>query len=187
MFTYFILSVKQKIPFCCFDGMKQLNKNNSVAINFHSGIYTLKTEHMLPVSLEKAWDYFSNPENLSTITPAEMNFRITSGIPGKMFAGQIISYTVNVLPFIKSNWVTEITQVKNLSYFIDEQRFGPYRMWHHEHHFTESEKGIRMTDKVTYKIPFGIFGRLAHFLFIRKKLAHIFDYRAAMLDKLFAK
>lgn len=159
--------------------------NNTIYFSQHSGVYTLQVEQFVPISLEKAWKFFSNPGNLATITPAAMNFTITSGKPIKMFAGQIITYNVNVVPFIKSNWVTEITQVKDLAYFIDEQRFGPYRMWHHEHHFEPYRNGVMMRDKVTYKIPFGIFGKIAHVIFMKSKLTDIFTFRVKKLQELF--
>jgi ligand-binding SRPBCC domain-containing protein len=159
--------------------------NNNIDIRYHSGIYTLKTQQILPISLEKAWDFFSNPGNLAKITPAKMGFFITSGTPERMFAGQIITYKIGILPSIKSNWVTEITQVCEKAFFIDEQRFGPYRMWHHEHHFTPVDNGVLMTDRVTFKIPFGIFGRLAYLVFIKRKLNQIFSFRAQMLNDFF--
>lgn len=158
---------------------------NKVHISGYSGIYSLDVQQYIPLPLMEAWDFFSSPENLSIITPAEMNFKITSGKPKKMFSGQIISYKVNALPFVKSNWVTEITQVKERKYFIDEQRFGPYKMWHHEHHFEEWGNGVMMTDKVSYKIPFGILGRFAHILFIKQKLTAIFLFRISKLNELF--
>ncbi len=157
--------------------------SQNIEIFAHSGIYTLFSEQTLDISLEKAWNFFSSPKNLAKITPGDMGFKITSGEPGKMFPGQIISYKIKILPFGSSNWVTEITQVEDLSYFIDEQRFGPYKMWHHEHHFSETEKGTKMTDKISYKIPFGFVGRWAHSLFIKKKLVHIFSYRSKILEE----
>ena len=98
----------------------------SLSIKSHSNIFTLKSEVTLPMSTSKAWDFFSSPNNLSKITPAEMNFLITSGPPKKAYAGQIISYKVNVLKYFRLNWVTEITQVEFEQYLIDEQRIGPY-------------------------------------------------------------
>ena len=151
----------------------------------HSGVYTLSTEQILNMSLKEAWDFFSSPENLAKITPEEMGFDITSAEPERMFAGQIITYKIKIFPFIKSNWVTEITQVENNSYFIDEQRLGPYKMWHHEHHFFKTQKGTKMVDRVTYRIPFGVIGRWAHSLFIKKKLNYIFNYRAKVLEEKF--
>jgi len=174
---------KQTNP-CYSDKIETMN-NNKIKINYHSGVYTLKTSLNLPIQIDNAWDFFSNPGNLAKITPSEMGFQITSGEPGKMFAGQIITYKIGILPGIKSNWVTEITQVKENAYFIDEQRFGPYKMWHHEHHFNPVDGGIAMTDRVTFKIPFGIFGRLAYHLFIRRKLVQIFTFRTLILSNYF--
>ena len=163
----------------------KIMNNNNIDISYHSGVYTLKTQQILPISLEKAWEFFSSPGNLANITPEEMGFIITSGTPEQMFAGQIITYKIGILPGINSNWVTEITQVKEKAFFIDEQRFGPYKMWHHEHHFKETEDGVLMTDRVTFKIPLGIFGRLAYFLFIKRKLNQIFCFRAKTLSDFF--
>jgi ligand-binding SRPBCC domain-containing protein len=159
--------------------------NNNIDIRHHSRVYTLKTHQKLAISLEKAWDFFSNPGNLAKITPKEMGFIITSGTPEQMFAGQIITYKIGIFPGIKSNWVTEITQVKEKAFFIDEQRFGPYKMWHHEHHFKKTEDGVLMTDRVTFKIPFGIFGRLAYLIFTKGKLYQIFSFRSQMLSDFF--
>jgi len=167
--------------------MKKQNSSENINIRYHSGMYTLSVKQQLAVSMDEAWEFFSSPENLSKITPSEMKFEITSGKPEKMFAGQIISYRIGILPMIKSHWVTEITQVKNKKYFIDEQRFGPYKMWHHEHHFKENQSGILMVDKVSYKIPFGFLGRIAHFLFIHSQLQKIFSYRIQILNEIFAR
>lgn len=152
----------------------------------HSGIYTLSTEQILNVPLEKAWDFFSAPENLQKITPSHMGFQITSEVDKKAYAGQIITYKVGILPRVKSNWVTEITQVKEQQFFIDEQRFGPYAMWHHEHWFEELPEGkTLMKDKISYKIPFGFLGHIAQSIFIKRQLKGIFKHRYSTLEKLF--
>lgn len=114
-----------------------------------------------------------------------MGFYITSPHQTNMYAGQIISYKIGILPLIKSNWITEITQVKNQSFFIDEQRFGPYKMWHHEHHFFEVENGVEMRDKISFKIPFGFMGHMAYALFIKKQLHKIFTFRKETLNLYF--
>ena len=156
-----------------------------VEIKKHSGIYTLTVMQQLPIKLSEAWDFFSSPENLEKITPDHMGFEITSG-EGRMYAGQI-SYRVAPVPGIKTNWVTEITHVDEGKFFVDEQRFGPYSMWHHEHHFAENKNGVLMTDKVTYKIPFGFIGSIAQHLFVRRQLKGIFEYRVKALDEMFGK
>lgn len=157
-------------------------------INFkkHSGIYTLETQQELKMSLDKAWCFFSSPENLAKITPPKMDFNITSKVDKKAYQGQIITYKVSAVPLIKTNWVTEITQVKEKAFFIDEQRFGPYVMWHHEHWFEELGNGnTLMKDKISYKIPFGFLGHIAQMLFVKKQLQTIFEYRYAILDDSF--
>ncbi len=135
--------------------------------------------------MKEAWDFFSSPANLSRITPEHLGFNITSGPPEKMFAGQIISYIVTPFPGFRTKWVTEITHVDYGRYFVDEQRFGPYQMWHHEHHFKETADGILMTDRVSYKLPLGFLGRIVHALFVKSQLEQIFEYRRVSLEKLF--
>ncbi|MCR9065985.1 MAG: SRPBCC family protein [Cytophagales bacterium] len=151
----------------------------------HSGIYTLEAETTLPISLKEAWDFFSSPKNLQVITPPHMGFQITSGLAEKAFSGQIITYNVAVLPGIRTNWVTEITHVDDEKFFIDEQRFGPYSMWHHEHHFKKAENGVDMLDRVSFKIPLGFLGDIAYSLFIKKQLQGIFEYRETKLKELY--
>jgi len=151
----------------------------------HSGIYTMELKQTLPISIEKAWDFFSSPKNLAQITPKYMGFLITSEKVEKMHIGQIITYKIGILPGIKQNWVTEITHVQEGKFFVDEQRFGPYKMWHHEHVFEKTEAGILMTDRVSYKIPFGILGHIAQKLFVKKQVESIFNYRYKTLEELF--
>ena len=152
----------------------------------HSGIYTLEASQELNISLERAWDYFSSPANLSKITPPEMGFDITSKVTKKAYQGQIITYKVSPFPFVKMNWVTEITSVKEKEFFIDEQRFGPYSMWHHEHYFEELPNGNTLIkDKVSYKIPLGVLGHIAQVLFVKKQLHEVFLFRFKRLTQLF--
>jgi ligand-binding SRPBCC domain-containing protein len=147
--------------------------------------YSLKTEQKLQISLQEAWDFFSSPKNLSKITPKHMGFIITNQPSETMFEGQIITYKVSPLLGVKISWMTEITTVKENEYFIDEQRFGPYSLWHHRHHFYEIDGGIKMIDEVNYKLPFGFLGSIAHRLFVRKKLKSIFEYREKVLIEMF--
>lgn len=149
-------------------------------------IYQFKTKQLLKSDLETVWDFVSSPRNLKKITPPYMGFDITSkDLPLKMYPGMIISYKVSPLLSIPTTWVTEITQVEKHKFFIDEQRVGPYSMWHHQHFLEETKDGILMTDIVTYKPPFGILGSIANSLFIKKKLKSIFDYRFVALEKIF--
>ena len=156
-----------------------------IDITKHSGIYTLKVKQDLKMSLEDAWSFFSNPQNLSKITPPEMGFNITSETPKFMYEGQIISYKVTPFLGIKMNWVTEITHVNDKLFFVDEQRFGPYTMWHHEHLFIESGDKIEMTDKVSFKLPGGFFGRLFAPVLVIPQLKKIFTHRIKVLEKKF--
>jgi ligand-binding SRPBCC domain-containing protein len=156
-----------------------------ISFKSHSGIYSLEVTQFLKISLTEAWDFFSSPGNLSKITPEHMGFEITSGTPAKMYTGQIITYKVSPFPGVKTNWVTEITHVSEGSFFVDEQRFGPYRMWHHEHHFEAKDDEVLMTDHVSYKLPLGFLGRMAHSLFVKNQLTQIFVHRESCLERLF--
>lgn len=150
------------------------------------GFYQLHHTQKIPASMDQVWNFISAPDNLKKITPPYMGFEITSAqIPGKMYPGMIISYKVSPLPGFKMTWVTEITHVREMEYFVDEQRVGPYAMWHHEHKIEPVEGGVLMTDIVSYKPPFGILGTLANFMFIRKQLQHIFDFRQTAMDSIF--
>ena len=148
-------------------------------------IYRLQRFQRLPISVEQAWEFFSNPKNLKTITPDYMGFDILSGADRPMFAGQIIQYIVTPILGIKTKWVTEITHVVPKSYFVDEQRFGPYALWHHKHFIKEIDGGIEMEDIIDYKLPFGLLGRLAHPFLVKPKLEEIFNYRKEKLEELF--
>lgn len=148
-------------------------------------IYRLHTTQKLPISIDKAWDFFSDPKNLKIITPDYMGFNTLSGDDRKMFPGQIIQYIVKPVMGIPMKWVTEITHVQDKYYFVDEQRFGPYSLWHHKHFFKEIEGGIEMEDIVDYKLPFGILGQLLHPFLVKPKLQQIFDYRSEKLKSLF--
>lgn len=148
--------------------------------------YNLKTTQFIPITLDVAWAFFSNPANLQSITPARMNFRIISRHHGDtMYPGQIIEYKVSPLGGISMYWMTEITHVRDRAYFVDEQRFGPYSLWHHQHHFKEVPGGVEMTDIVHYKIPLGFIGDWANRLFIRKQLEDIFAYRVKRVEEIF--
>lgn len=149
-------------------------------------LHSLKSTQKLPITLEKAWDFFSSPSNLKTITPDYINFKVTSrdsDIP--MYPGMVISYIVYPVLGIPLEWVTEIVHVQDREYFVDEQRFGPFSFWHHQHFFKEISGGVEMTDLLYYKIPLGPIGELANYLFVRKKVAAIFDYRTKKLTELF--
>jgi len=152
-----------------------------------SGIYTLTSEQILPLSLEQAWEFFTVPTNLDKITPGEMNFKITNNPPPKTYKGQIITYKIGILPGVKANWITEITHLEDKKFFVDEQRFGPYAMWHHEHHFQEIETGkVKMTDIVNYKLPLGFLGDLFGGAIIKNKVQSIFESRYQILEKTFS-
>ena len=149
-------------------------------------VYRLKREQLIPATLAEVWTFFSGAGNLQAITPASMNFRVTNGpLPAVVYPGQIITYKVSPILGIPLFWMTEITHVIPQILFVDEARRGPYRMWHHEHHFEEREGGVWMTDIVHYELPFWILGNLAHVLFVRRMLVGIFDYRTKKVNELF--
>lgn len=148
-------------------------------------IYYLKTEQFINADIEKVWDFFSNPENLNELTPPDLNFRIVTELSSKMYQGQIIEYRVRIFPGVWTKWLTEITHVSDKNFFVDEQRVGPYKVWHHQHIFVQKDNGVLMKDIVTYVIGYGIVGSLLHALFIKRKLKKIFDYRFNKVDELF--
>jgi ligand-binding SRPBCC domain-containing protein len=153
-----------------------------------SKIYSLKTVQKLPVSLEEAWEFFSRPKNLKEITPANLGFNIISKHHGdKMYAGQIIEYKVSPLLGIPLYWMTEITQVSENQFFIDEQRYGPYSLWHHQHHFKPIDGGVEMTDIVHYKIPFWFLGDIANTILVKRELRKIFDFRFRKAEEVLGK
>lgn len=148
-------------------------------------IHKYTKKQTVNTTLEKAWDFFSNPSNLSKITPAEMKFEITSVVPPKIFPGLIITYKVSPLAFLRVGWVTEIKQAKENSYFIDEQRFGPYKFWYHIHIFRSVQDGIEMEDIVYFGLPFGLVGNIFGSKFVRNQLNRIFEYREKQILQLF--
>jgi ligand-binding SRPBCC domain-containing protein len=151
-------------------------------------IYQLYEKMELNASLDEAWDFISSPENLRVITPDYMGFVIsTPNLPEKIYPGLMISYKVSPILGIKMNWLTEITQVQDPYYFVDEQRAGPYALWHHEHRLAHTDKGVLMSDLVTYRPPGGPLGNLAQKMFIRKQLEGIFRYREEALEKRFGR
>ena len=148
---------------------------------------SLYKKQFLPISAQSAWEFFSDSANLATITPPEMGFETLSGDDRKIFPGQVIVYNVRPMLGIRMRWVTEITNVIDGAYFVDEQRFGPYAFWHHKHFFHEVEGGVEMEDLIHYKLPMGFLGNLLHGVLVRPKLEKIFAYRETVLNELFNK
>ncbi|UQD56313.1 SRPBCC family protein [Flavobacterium sp. K5-23] len=148
-------------------------------------LYKKESVQHINASLEECWTFFSSPKNLQKITPETMGFQITDFDGKNMYAGQIIQYKVSPLLGIKLPWVTEITFVKENSYFIDVQRFGPYALWHHKHFFEATEKGVKMTDLIHYALPLGFIGRIMNTLIVKNKLKAIFEHREKMVNELF--
>jgi len=150
-----------------------------------SKIYSIKTVQVLKTSIDEACDFFSSPKNLQKITPEHLGFKIISQHHGeKMYAGQLIEYKVSPVLGIPLYWMTEITHVEDKKFFVDEQRFGPYSFWHHQHHFRETAEGVEMTDIVHYKIPFWFLGDIANTLMVKQQLKKIFGYRFEAAEKI---
>ncbi|MCL6296110.1 SRPBCC family protein [Jejuia spongiicola] len=150
-------------------------------------IYRLHKKQNLPITADDAWNFLSNPKNLKTITPDYMGFNILSGADRPMYAGQIIQYIVTPILGLKTKWVTEITHVVDKQYFVDEQRFGPYALWHHKHFIKTINNGVEIEDIIDYKVPFGWLGQLVHPVLVKPKLEEIFNYRTKKLEELFGK
>jgi ligand-binding SRPBCC domain-containing protein len=152
------------------------------------GIHTLYREQLVHSDKDTLWDFITSPVNLKKITPDNMGFLITSkDADGKIYPGKIITYKVSPFAGIKMNWMTEITHVQEKDFFVDEQRSGPYAIWHHEHHLKPHAEGILMIDIIHYKIPAGFVGDILNSLFIRKQLERIFAFRFKKMDELFPK
>jgi ligand-binding SRPBCC domain-containing protein len=145
----------------------------------------LYSQQWLPISLDEAWDFFSSPKNLNEITPEDMVFEIKSDVPEKMYPGMFIMYSIRPMFNIPMKWVTEITHVSDRKFFVDEQRVGPYHIWHHEHHFEEKDGGVLMTDILHYNVGMSFLGWIASKLFVDKKVQGIFDYRYKILEQRF--
>ena len=149
-------------------------------------LYHLQAKQFIKSDLNTVWEFISSPLNLAKITPAYMGFEILSDArETHMYPGQIIEYYIKPVAGIRLHWVTEITHVRDKEFFVDEQRFGPYKFWHHKHVLKEVPGGIEMSDSVHYQLPFGIFGKLAHMLFVKKQLQEIFEYRRQVIEKMF--
>lgn len=148
-------------------------------------VYKKESVQHINASLEECWTFFSDPKNLKVITPKSMGFEVTDYDDKLMYAGQIIQYKITPLLGIKLNWMTEITIVKENNYFIDEQRFGPYSLWHHKHFFEATPNGTKMTDVVHYALPLGFIGRIMNALVVKNELKTIFEYRYKKVEELF--
>lgn len=151
-----------------------------------SKVFCLKSIQKIPVPLSKAWSFFSDPHNLLTITPPFLNLKVTNDIFSKeVYPGQVMIYTVKPLLGIPFEWMTEITHIEKEKFFVDEQRKGPYKLWHHQHHFKSIDGQTEMTDLVHYRLPAGIFGSVLNHLVVKDKLISIFDYRYKKIGELF--
>jgi ligand-binding SRPBCC domain-containing protein len=150
------------------------------------GFYQFQKKQILPATIDEVWDFISSPSDLKDITPGYMGFEITSeNLPEKMYPGMIISYIVKPLFGISVTWVTEITEVTEKKFFVDQQRIGPYAFWHHQHFIEPNQSGVLMTDIVSYKPPFGFLGTMANYVIISRKISEIFDYREKCLMQKF--
>ena len=148
--------------------------------------HILKKEQFLPISIQEAWAFFSTPKNLAKITPKEMGFVIKSDFTDEeIYEGMKIEYTVKPVLGIPLKWITRIGKTQSPVLFTDVQEKGPYKLWEHTHSFEEKDNGVLVKDEVKYQLPFGIFGDIAHALFVKNKLKSIFDYRSVVLQKMF--
>lgn len=150
------------------------------------GYYQIHDEQVVKTDINNLWNFVSDPSNLKKLTPSKLGFKMMTSTHTEMTEGMIITYRITPLLNIGVKWVTEISHVKKQNYFIDKQVYGPYKLWHHQHLFQViDEHHVRMTDIVTYALPFGIIGDFVNFMFIRRKLKTVFDYRKVALNKIF--
>ena len=148
-------------------------------------IYTVHKKQQLPITVDEAWKFLSNPRNLKIITPSYMSFDLISGAEKPMFAGQIIQYLVTPILGIKTKWVSEITHFEEKKYFVDVQLYGPYALWHHKHFINKIEGGVELEDIIDYKVPLGILGQMVHPFIVKPKLEEIFNYRQQKMIEIF--
>ncbi len=148
-------------------------------------LHRLECHQFLPLTPAAAWEFFSRPDNLARITPPDLGFAVTSPLPERMYAGMIVSYRITPFGGLRIPWITEITQVREPEFFVDEQRSGPYRFWHHQHHFRAVADGVEMTDLVHYQLPFGVIGDLLAGGLVERRVAAIFAWRRKVLVELF--
>lgn len=148
-------------------------------------MHKLEACQTVPASIEEVWKFINNPNNLNRITPDDMGFEILSDLPEEMYPGMIIEYKISI-PFMgKWHWVTELKHIINGISFVDEQRFGPYKFWYHYHKIEPTKNGTLVIDQVHYKLPFGIFGKIAHALFVKRMLGRIFEFRKKAFEEIF--
>ncbi|MBC7425486.1 MAG: SRPBCC family protein [Bacteroidia bacterium] len=148
-------------------------------------VHFFKASQKLPISQAEAWEFISSPANLKELTPVSMGMKITGDHPRKMFAGQIITYTLKPVANIPMHWMTEISHVSEPHFFVDEQRSGPYKLWNHKHFLKDIPGGVQIDDTVHYSLPLGLIGDLANLLFVKKKLEDIFEYRKKRMEEIF--
>ena len=149
-------------------------------------IHTLLREQRVPTDLDTAWDFIRRPENLNKITPEDMHFEIVSEVPDLMRNGLIIEYRIGIPLLGKQVWLSELKHVRERHSFVDEQRIGPYLLWYHYNEITECSEGVCFIDRVHYSLPFGPIGDIAHLLYVKGQLKHIFDYRKIAMEREFA-
>jgi ligand-binding SRPBCC domain-containing protein len=145
-------------------------------------LHRLEQTQRFPLSLGWAWDFFADPGNLARVTPPAMRLRITSPVPDTIYAGMLITYRLTPLPGMRVDWVNEITHVDHPRRWIDEQRFGPYRFFQHQHAFREIDGGVEMHDLVHYVLPRGAVG--VRRLLVAPALRDLFAYRFEVLERI---
>ena len=149
-------------------------------------IHVLESIQIIPATIKRAWDFFSDPRNLAKITPPELDFTVLTALPERVHPGMMIQYRVRPLFGIPVRWLTEITPVEEGKLFVDEQRIGPCRIWHHEHHFKQLDGGrTEITDRVTCVLPFGLLGELVHPVLVKPQLAKILAHREKAVREFF--
>ena len=149
-------------------------------------VHVIQHSQVIRAGITRAWDFFSDPRNLARITPPDLDFKVLTDLPERIYPGMMIEYRVRPLLGIPARWVTEIMHVEPGRFFVDEQRIGPYRIWHHEHRFAEISEGqTEISDRVTYVLPFGPFGEWIHPWIVKPQLAKIFSFREKAVAEIF--
>lgn len=146
-------------------------------------LHRIEHRQVVPVDLDTAWRFFSDPRNLARMTPPEMALIPTGPVPDHMHAGMIIPYRIRPFPRLSFEWVTEITHVVERQFFVDEQRSGPYAFWHHQHHFREATGGTEVRDVIHYRLPFAPLSDVLLGHLVRRRVNAIFAFRRRALEQ----
>ena len=148
-------------------------------------IHKLERRQVVAAPLPRVFAFFAEARNLERITPPWLRFELTGAEPAEMQIGALLDYRLHVHR-IPIRWRSRIEEWQPGRSFVDRQLRGPYRLWHHRHTFEPAQDATIVHDEVTYALPLGTLGDLAHPLFVRRDLERIFEYRRRAVEEILA-